>query len=144
MVTAISSRLVHRVGVLGLALALAAPLHAQRAAANTLDVATDSTSIALTRIIVDTTARATASIATRPALGASIDGVRAGVHAKETGRPSHPNAAATHANLGQARAMMIVGAAALVTGAIIGDTPGTIIMVGGAVVGLVGLYDYLQ
>jgi hypothetical protein len=44
----------------------------------------------------------------------------------------------------QARAMMIVGVAGLIAGAIIGDTPGTIIMVGGTVVGLIGLYEYLQ
>lgn len=40
--------------------------------------------------------------------------------------------------------LMILGGAALITGAIIGDTPGTIIMVGGAVVGLYGLYVYLD
>ena len=40
--------------------------------------------------------------------------------------------------------MMVVGLGGLVVGAIIGGTPGTIIMVGGAVVGLVGLYNYLQ
>ena len=40
--------------------------------------------------------------------------------------------------------MMIVGVAGLIAGALIGDTPGTVIMVGGAVIGLVGLYDYLQ
>ena len=44
----------------------------------------------------------------------------------------------------QSRAMMIVGVAALITGAIIGGDPGTIVMVGGAVVGLIGLYNYLQ
>jgi hypothetical protein len=44
----------------------------------------------------------------------------------------------------QSRAMMIVGGVALVVGAIIGGDPGTIVMVGGAVVGLVGLYDYLR
>lgn len=54
------------------------------------------------------------------------------------------SAAARDGNVGQAKAMMIVGAAAFLAGAVIGDTPGTIIMVGGAVVGLVGLYDYLQ
>jgi hypothetical protein len=52
--------------------------------------------------------------------------------------------AQTHAGLGQSKALMIVGGAALVTGAIVGGKPGTIIMVGGAVVGLVGLYQYLQ
>jgi hypothetical protein len=40
--------------------------------------------------------------------------------------------------------MMVVGAAALVTGAIIGGDPGTIVMVGGAVIGLIGLWEYLQ
>lgn len=40
--------------------------------------------------------------------------------------------------------LMILGGAALITGAIIGGTPGTIIMVGGAVVGLYGLYVYLD
>ena len=48
------------------------------------------------------------------------------------------------ANLGQARALMIVGGAAILAGAIIGDDAGGIIMVGGAVVGLIGLYEYLQ
>jgi hypothetical protein len=53
-------------------------------------------------------------------------------------------AAAAPSNLGQARAMMVVGVAALITGAVIGGQAGTFIMVGGAVIGLVGLYDYLQ
>ena len=48
------------------------------------------------------------------------------------------------AGLGQPMAMMVVGGAAVLLGAIIGDTPGTIIMIGGAVIGLVGLYEYLQ
>jgi hypothetical protein len=48
------------------------------------------------------------------------------------------------AGLGQPMAMMVVGGTALLVGAIIGDTPGTIFMIGGAVIGLVGLYEYLQ
>lgn len=79
-----------------------------------------------------------------PAAGAPMTGLRAGVHLAETPRAAQPNAAATHANLGQARAMIVVGAAALIAGAIIGGDPGTIIMVGGAVIGLYGLYQYLQ
>jgi hypothetical protein len=39
---------------------------------------------------------------------------------------------------------MIVGGAALITGALIGGDVGTIFMVGGAVMGLDGLYQYLQ
>ena len=44
----------------------------------------------------------------------------------------------------QSRAMMIVGGGALLVGAIIGGDPGTVIMVSGVVVGLIGLYNYLQ
>jgi len=39
---------------------------------------------------------------------------------------------------------MIVGGAAILVGAIVGDTAGNVFMVGGAVVGLYGLYKYLQ
>ena len=39
--------------------------------------------------------------------------------------------------------LMILGGAALVTGLIIGDDAGTVIAVGGAVIGLYGLYVYL-
>jgi hypothetical protein len=47
-------------------------------------------------------------------------------------------------NLGQARAMMIVGGATFLAGALIGGDAGTIIMVGGAAIGLWGLYQYLR
>ena len=40
-------------------------------------------------------------------------------------------------------AFMIVGGAALVIGAVIGDDAGTIVMLGGAAVGLYGLYMFL-
>ena len=45
-----------------------------------------------------------------------------------------------HDHVGRNVAMMIVGGAVLVVGAVIGGTPGTIIMVGGGVIGLIGLY----
>lgn len=45
---------------------------------------------------------------------------------------------------GQPIALMVVGGAALLTGLIIGDDAGTVIAVGGAVIGLYGLYEYLQ
>jgi hypothetical protein len=52
--------------------------------------------------------------------------------------------AETHKGLGQAKALMGVGIAGFVAGALIGGDSGKIIMVGGAVVGLYGLYLYLQ
>jgi hypothetical protein len=41
-------------------------------------------------------------------------------------------------------AMMVVGGAALIVGAVIGGTSGTIFMIGGGAVGLVGLWRYMQ
>ncbi|MBX6332719.1 MAG: hypothetical protein IRY91_12805 [Gemmatimonadaceae bacterium] len=61
---------------------------------------------------------------------------------------SAPGAALTPAParrpFGLPQTLMIVGGAALLTGAIIGDDAGTVLMVGGAVVGLYGLYLYLR
>jgi hypothetical protein len=39
---------------------------------------------------------------------------------------------------------MVVGGAAVVLGALIGDDVGTVFMIGGAVALLIGLYQYLQ
>jgi hypothetical protein len=135
-------RLTTRVVVLSLLAAGIAPLRAQNVASpvtsDSVPAVTDSV-----RRTPDISESPTAS--EQISLGASMTGLRAGVHDRETRRPDHPNIVAPqHANLGQARAMMVVGVAALIAGAIIGDTPGTIVMVGGAVIGLIGLYDYLQ
>jgi hypothetical protein len=47
-------------------------------------------------------------------------------------------------SVGRNPAMMIVGGVALITGAIIGGNTGTIIMVGGGILGLYGLWQYLK
>ena len=47
-------------------------------------------------------------------------------------------------NQGQDVAMMAVGVGAMIVGAIVGDTPGTIILIAGAGVALYGLYHYLE
>jgi hypothetical protein len=121
-------------------LAAAAPLSAQ----SSERVSNDSTTTTVNTTAVQPTIEREATTSS-PSTGASVTGLRAGVHARETARPMQPTMAAVGSgNLGQARAMMVVGVAALITGAIIGGQPGTFIMVGGAVIGLVGLYDYLQ
>ena len=83
-----------------------------------------------------------------PVTGAPLTGLRAGAYVSnrtlERAAPSAALQAGVHANLGTARAMMVVGLAALIVGGIVHGTPGTIIMVGGALIGLKGLYDYLQ
>jgi len=75
-------------------------------------------------------------------IAASADGLRSAVHVRESMAPL--SVTAKKANLGQSQALMVVGGAALIVGAIIGGDPGTVIMVGGAIVGLYGLYQYLQ
>ena len=49
-----------------------------------------------------------------------------------------------NAGLGQNEALMIVGGAAILVGAIVGGDAGDFFMIGGAIVGLYGLYKYLQ
>lgn len=135
-------RLNTRVVVLSLLVAGVAPLHAQIV----VPAATSDSTPVVSDSVQRTSDISDSAVPQQPTtLGASMTGLRAGVHARETRRPDRPTfAPPEHANLGQARAMMIVGGAALIAGAIIGDTPGTIVMVGGAVIGLIGLYDYLQ
>jgi hypothetical protein len=47
-------------------------------------------------------------------------------------------------NLGEAKAEMIVGGAAIVAGMVVGGDGGAVLMFGGAVVGLYGLWNYLK
>jgi hypothetical protein len=56
------------------------------------------------------------------------------------------SAPAAEPRLGAGRnvALMVVGGAALVIGAIIGGPAGVLLAVGGAVVGLYGLYNFVQ
>jgi hypothetical protein len=44
----------------------------------------------------------------------------------------------------ESSAMMIVGGAGLLVGAIVGGKAGTVVMVGGGVLGLIGLWTYLR
>lgn len=136
-------RLSTRVVVLSLLAAGVAPLRAQNVASS---ATADSTVAGVADTAQRTTERLSLTIPQESAaVGAPMTGLRAGVHARETSRPDQPTVMLPqHANLGQARAMMVVGVAALIAGAIIGDTPGQIVMIGGAVIGLIGLYDYLQ
>jgi hypothetical protein len=66
--------------------------------------------------------------------------VQAGIARETSSVGSAPMPAATSRNV----AWMIVGGAALVVGSVIGGDGGTIMMVAGGVIGLVGLFRYLQ
>lgn len=130
------------VALLSLLVVAAMPLRAQSTGAAV--AVNDSVGV-----VTDTTQRTTeserAAAPSSPSSGASLTGLRSAVHVPQAARAtSYAVAPGGALGLGQSRAMMIVGAAALVTGAVIGGDAGTLIMVGGAVIGLVGLYNYLQ
>ena len=75
--------------------------------------------------------------------GPTVDAARVGV-TRQTSSELQPAAQARRRGMGQPIALMVVGGAALLTGLIIGGDAGTVIAVGGALVGLYGLYEYLQ
>ncbi|MBW8771470.1 MAG: hypothetical protein JF589_17075 [Gemmatimonadetes bacterium] len=111
--------------VAGLVVFAARPAHAQALAPRTppADVA------AAKRPITGPT-MASASLAVRP------------VEPKEL--QLNAAAAPKRAGYGQPVALMVVGGGALLTGLIIGGDAGTVIAIGGTVMGLYGLYEYLQ
>ena len=90
-----------------------------------------------------TLAQGTLAQGTRASVGPTIAKAAVGVHVDRASAMT-PAALPKRQEDRKNVAMMIVGGAALIVGAIIGDTPGTIIMVGGAGVGLYGLYKYLE
>ena len=76
--------------------------------------------------------------------GPTADGARVAVSQPTSHELKISTAQQRRRGLGQPVALMVVGGAALLTGLIIGDDAGRVIAVGGALVGLYGLYEYLQ
>jgi hypothetical protein len=76
------------------------------------------------------------------ARGPSVASARVASHAITTPRGAPPVIQNRTSNR-NAVALMIVGGAALVVGAVIGDDAGTLVMLGGAGIGLYGLYLFL-
>ena len=115
--------------VFALAAALmAAPLHAQEAS------------------LVPTSAPAVQPAAAGPASDVASAGPRvesASVAVRRTASEAPaPMPAGQHVDSGMR--LMVVGGAAILTGIVIGGDAGHAISIGGAVVGLIGLYQYLQ
>jgi hypothetical protein len=121
----------------GLVLAAAAPAQAQQALAPStppVDVAAPSRS---------QPAPAPAQTAAPSQVGPTMDAASTAVRQPASTEAPAPFQA-RRAGYGQPVALMVVGGAALLAGLIIGGGAGTAIAVGGAVVGLYGLYEFLQ
>ena len=89
-------------------------------------------------------ARDAAPAADSARIGPTVDAARVAASEPRSHELTVTSAAQRRAGLGQPVALMVVGGAALLAGLIIGDDAGTVIAVGGALVGLYGLYEYLQ
>jgi hypothetical protein len=113
------SRWVPSLGALLLAIAVSQPAKAQAPAA-----ATPETSVPTS---------APSSLA--PTLAATRFGFSA-----DAEQPVTVNASAARMGRREGRALALVGAAAVVAGILIGDDAGTVIAIGGAGIGLYGLY----
>src|SRR5262249_13948335 len=74
-------------------------------------------------------------------VGPSIQAIHVGVQRSQSPAPLVVSSRGYDQR--QGAALMIVGGAAVLVGAVMEGKPGTIFMVGGAVVGLYGLYKYL-
>lgn len=79
-----------------------------------------------------------------PAAGPRV--LRAGITAPVAIRSglASPQGSEDNVSVGRNVAMMGVGVAAIVVGSLIGGDGGTIIAIGGGVIGLIGLYRYLR
>jgi hypothetical protein len=76
------------------------------------------------------------------AVGPTVEASRVAVQ-RQPSEATAP-AAAPRGGYGQPVALMVVGGVAMLSGLIIGGDAGTAIAIGGVVVGLIGLYQYLQ
>jgi hypothetical protein len=99
--------------------------------------------VVLVTVAAAPTARAQATDA-QPTSGPTVLAARAAVRPDLRMGASAPVAIDFRQALRRSETLMIVGGAILLAGAIIGDDAGTIIMIGGAGIGIYGLYLYLQ
>jgi len=104
-------------------------------------VASATTASATTSTTVSSETTAPAAVA--PHIAASRAGV-APVAAKRVNAAEAAAAADQHMGAGENVALMVVGGAAFVTGLIVGGGGGTAIAIGGAAIGLWGLYNYVK
>lgn len=115
---------------------VAAPLAAQRMSQDTTGLS--ATPIAAAAPSVESSVIGARAPLVAPAQVNAAVGIRARVIDVAPARSMIARDGATNP------AMMIVGGAALLVGAVVGGQAGGTIMVGGAVIGLIGLWNYLK
>lgn len=112
------------------------------------ELATNAIGTTRTRIIDSLTAVASvplqsSAVASAATHGPTLASARVASHTVASTTPNLPPVIQNRTSNRNSVALMIVGGAALVVGAVIGGDAGTLVMLGGAGVGLYGLYLFL-
>ena len=95
---------------------------------------------AAAQVAVVTPQPAVASLSSAPGpVGPTLAAARLG-YSNDYEQPTEVNAAASRMAKREGRALALVGGAAVIAGLLIGDDAGTVIAIGGAGLGLYGLY----
>jgi predicted phage tail protein len=89
-------------------------------------------------------APAPASSYTQKSVGPTVAASKVGIKAESNAAAKTPQRSEPRLGAGRNVAMMVVGGAALIIGAIIGGGAGLVIAVAGAGIGLYGLYNFVQ
>lgn len=139
-------RLSTSIGVLLLAAPLLSALSAQTAARDSAVqvVATVASSIPIVTPIVMPRAVTDRVLAPAPVIPAGVTQSNAAVGSHANAVASAPYAMRASSSSPRSSAMMVVGGAAFIVGAVVGGKSGTAVMIGGGILGLVGLWNYLQ
>ncbi|HEY1952716.1 MAG TPA: hypothetical protein VGG76_07910 [Gemmatimonadaceae bacterium] len=78
------------------------------------------------------------------ATGPTLQSAAVGFHDSRVDASARSSAPAIHRGAGQDVALMAVGVGAMIVGALVAGTAGTIIVIAGAGMALFGLYHYLE
>jgi len=100
--------------------------------------------VALTCVSAPSARAQMATVAPHASVGPTAASLSVAVQAGVAQTSTRSAPAANRTGERQSVALMIVGGAAVLVGAVIEGKPGTIFMIGGAVIGLYGLYKYLE
>ena len=76
--------------------------------------------------------------------GPTVEAAAVGIRPRTSGNETATAAQIFRRGQGQDVALMVVGVGAMLVGAIVGKTAGTVILIGGAAMALFGLYNYLE
>lgn|SRR5512146_1589659 len=140
-------RLSNSIGVLLLATPLLSALSAQTAARDTAEhaVAVIASSVPIVTPIAMSRTVTERALSPAPVIPAGVTQSNDVVGSRANRVAIAPGALPASSSRSQgSSAMMIVGGAAFITGAVVGGNAGSAVMIGGGILGLIGLWRYMH